>query len=344
MKPLSVALLVVAAAVGGGVFMKWEIARETAAVPREATPVAQAPVKMPEFDPSTTAETELAATPEAKAQAAPKPAQAHQTRNARPAHVTRAIPVTHVTQVIRVPRAPVIKPPPPVAVKPATEQIARVQAPVAAPIATPVAEPEPAHTPEPAVVAESEPEPEPAPLAPHRVTLQPGTLLYIRTVEALSSDRNAVGDTFSGTLNHPLIVDGMVIAERGARAEGHIIRAQRAGRVQGVSSLAIQLNRITTSDGQHVAVDTEPYGKQGASSTRDDAMKVGGGAGLGAAIGAIAGGGKGAGIGAAVGGAAGVGSVLLTGGKPVAIPSESVIPFRVRNSVTITERVTSARN
>ena len=319
--------------------MRWQMTRgavpavaPTAAVSR--VPDFKAAVKPQEFDPATTVETEETPIPAAVAKAETKRLPPRQERKNKP---VRAVPITHVTRVIHVPRARAVSAPAVIVAKAMETQIVRAEV----PSATPVVEPTPIA--EPVTAVELEPVPVPEPPA-RSVTLRSGTVVYIRTVEALSSDRNAVGDTFSGTLDHPLVVDGMVIAERGARAEGHIVKAQRAGRVQGVSGIAIQLNRITTSDGQHVAVDTEPYGKQGASSTRDDAMKVGGSAGLGAVIGAIAGGGKGAAIGAAVGGAAGAGGVLMTGGKAVAIPSESVIPFRVREPVTITERMTSARN
>jgi hypothetical protein len=66
---------------------------------------------------------------------------------------------------------------------------------------------------------------------------------------------------------------------------------------------------------------------------------VGGGAALGAIIGAIAGGGKGAAIGSGVGGAAGAGDVLFTRGKAVVIPTETKLSFQLSAPVTITERL-----
>lgn len=60
---------------------------------------------------------------------------------------------------------------------------------------------------------------------------------------------------------------------------------------------------------------------------------------IGAAIGAIAGGGKGAAIGAGVGGAAGAGTVLATRGEDASLPSETRVTFRLKNPVTITERL-----
>jgi hypothetical protein len=157
-------------------------------------------------------------------------------------------------------------------------------------------------------------------------------------VDGLTTERNAPGDTFTGTLDRALAVDGFVIAERGARVDGRVVDADRGSKVKGVSSLAIELTRIRTADGQTVAVQTDAFERRGEASHTSDAAKVGGGAALGAIIGAIAGGGKGAAIGAAAGGGAGAGTVLMTRGKPVALPSETRINFRLRAPVTITER------
>ena len=183
----------------------------------------------------------------------------------------------------------------------------------------------------------------PAPAAearvPHTVTLAAGTMLPVRIGEALSSARNQPGDTFLATLTQPLVIDGWVIAERGARVEGRVIDATPAGRVKGVSHLGISIVRLATADGQNIRIRTEQYVKDGAASTGTDAAKIGGGAALGAIIGAIVGGGKGAGIGAGAGGAAGAGDVLLTRGKPAEIPVETRVSFRVQDSVTITERL-----
>jgi hypothetical protein len=168
--------------------------------------------------------------------------------------------------------------------------------------------------------------------------LTAGTLIPTRTVEGLSSDRNQAGDGFTATLDAPLVVNGLVIAERGAHLEGKVVQADKAGRVKGVSELSIELTQLTTSDGQHVPIETESFIKHGQTSKKEDAAKIGGGAALGAIIGAIAGGGTGAAIGTAVGGAAGTGTVIGTRGKAVAIAPETRISFRLKSAVTLTER------
>jgi hypothetical protein len=170
------------------------------------------------------------------------------------------------------------------------------------------------------------------------VTITAGTLLSVRLLETLSSDKVKPGDTFRATLDKPFAVDGLVIAERGARVEGRVVESQEAGRIKGVSNLAIQLVRLNTSDGQRLAIQTDVFRKAGETTRGQDAAKVGGGAGLGAVIGAIAGGGKGAAIGAAVGGAAGAGTVAATRGKATVLPVETRIDFRISSAVTLTER------
>jgi hypothetical protein len=62
-------------------------------------------------------------------------------------------------------------------------------------------------------------------------------------------------------------------------------------------------------------------------------------AGVGAIIGALAGGGKGAAIGAGAGGAAGGGGVVATRDKPVSLPTETKVGFRLSAPVTITEQM-----
>jgi len=162
-------------------------------------------------------------------------------------------------------------------------------------------------------------------------------VIAVRLSEALSSDNNEKGDTFFATLDAPLAADGFVIAERGARAEG-IVDVVRGGRGNGAAHLVLQLTSVHTSDGQRVPIETATFDRKAETSGGEDAAKVGGGAALGAIIGALAGGGKGAGIGALAGGAAGAGGAVLTHGRTAKLPVESRISFRLQRDVTVTER------
>ena len=177
------------------------------------------------------------------------------------------------------------------------------------------------------------------PRVPQTVTIPAGTLLSVRVDQALSTKTNQTGDSFRATLDQPLTVDGLVIAERGARVEGRIVEADAGGRVQGLARLSLELVRLNSSDGQRLRLQTEPFAKQSESEKKRDAAKVGAAAGIGAAIGAIAGGGKGAALGAVLGGAAGAGGVAATRGAAAEIPAETRMTFRLRDAITVTEKL-----
>jgi hypothetical protein len=262
----------------------------------------------------------VAQAPLAPPAAAAEPAPATEGRKPSPIQTRRPVTRPRSTQVAQEP-APAPGPAQGIDTKPA---------PAASPVALAAPEPEPAPEPRPEL-----PKARPA---PQHVTIPAGTLVVIRTQNTLSTDRNFNGDTFAATLDQPLVVDGFVIAERGAEVEGHVVRSEKAGRVEGLSDLAVELVRLHTSDGQRLSIVTEPHEVRGQKTRGSDAKKVGIGAGLGAIIGAIAGGGKGAAIGAGAGGAAGGGAVLATRGEPAVIPSESRLTFHLRTPVEVTER------
>jgi hypothetical protein len=94
------------------------------------------------------------------------------------------------------------------------------------------------------------------------VTLRAGMTILVRINEALSSQRTLAGNTFTASLVEPIVVDGLVIAERGARVTGRVLDAEN-GRISGVPTLQLALSSVTTADGQHVSIATDPWTKRG---------------------------------------------------------------------------------
>ena len=80
-----------------------------------------------------------------------------------------------------------------------------------------------------------------APVASPPLTMLSGTTLTVRLNQPLSSDHNQVGDVFSASLDQPVIVLGIVVAQRGQTVAGHVVEVKKAGRVHGVSRLGITL-------------------------------------------------------------------------------------------------------
>ena len=274
-----------------------------------------------------------------------EPAQVVQTAPAQtPVAAETAAAAAQPVQAEPAPAPAAITPSKPAPVKRPSPAVAANRAPEPQPAAASSApQPEPAQS-APSAPAAPPPEPPaapepPPPPQPRKVTLSAGTLLPVRLGETLTSEKNKDGDAFTATLDRPLVIDGFVVAERGARLDGRVVEADRAGKVRGVAHLAIELVRLTTADGQRINLRTEAFHKDGQAERGRDAAKIGAGAAIGAAIGAIAGGGKGAAIGAGVGGAAGTGTVLATRGKPAELPVETRISFRVNDAVTITENL-----
>ena len=344
MKPLHIVVLVAAGAIGGAVIMKVafqpKIAAPVAVVAQVQTPPATAPATPP----AEPADARAAGVP-ANPSPFETPAAVRETPN--PVRETPAA-VREAPKPGRAHRAAVHQAPAEVAPpsQPMTPAEPMPVAPAAPASPTPAAPPSaaPAPAPQPVAPASLEPEnatppPALAPPEPHRVTLNAGILIPVRLVDGLTSERNLPGDPFTATLDKELVVDGFVIAERGARVEGRVVASDKGGRVQGVASLAVELVRLRTSDGQTVAIQTDAFERRAEESRRQDAEKIGGAAALGAVIGALAGGGKGAAIGAGAGGGVGVGAVGATRGNTARLPSETRVTFRLKASATITEQL-----
>lgn len=167
------------------------------------------------------------------------------------------------------------------------------------------------------------------------LVLQPGSVLTVRIDQALSSDRNKPGDSFSATLTQPVVVQGIVVAQRGQTVTGTVVEVERAHGFSGTSQLRLALTRLVLVDGQNVPIHTQLLNHRGRSSTGRDVGAVGVTTATGAVIGAAAGRGEGAAIGAGAGAVAGLIGVLLTKGYPTIVYPETLLTFETTNSVAI---------
>jgi hypothetical protein len=169
------------------------------------------------------------------------------------------------------------------------------------------------------------------------VTIPAGTRISVRTVDAIDSAKNHVGDRFQASLEEPLIVDDNVVAAKGADVYGRLEESEETGTFTGRSELKVALTGIVV-DGKTVPLVTGDYELAGKSKGASTAKRAVGGAAIGSIIGAIAGGGKGAAIGAGTGAGVGAGSEIITKGEQVKIPSETLLDFTLEQSVSISKR------
>ena len=117
----------------------------------------------------------------------------------------------------------------------------------------------------------------------------------------------------------------------GTTVYGQVLEANSAGRASGRSQLKLQLTQIVLG-GTAIPIVTDVFDSKGKSSTRRSFRRLFGGAGLGAAIGAIAGN---AGMGAAIGAVAGGAMAVVQHGNQVQIPSEAQLEFYLQEPVTL---------
>lgn len=226
----------------------------------------------------------------------------------------------------------------------APEPVAPVYTPAPAPAAKPARKPKPAaksvNNAEGAPAAAAAPAsqsaaPAPPPPQPVTVTVPANSIVTIRTIDAIDSSTNHAGEVFKASLDAPIVVDSRVIVPAGADAYVKLVSASSAGRIAGRSELSLELASIVFQ-GKTYNVTSSDVKQTGASRGKRSAATIGGGAALGALIGAVAGGGKGAAIGAAVGGGAGTGVQVLTKGQQVKIPSETRLDFTLQQPLDIT--------
>jgi hypothetical protein len=169
-----------------------------------------------------------------------------------------------------------------------------------------------------------------------RAIIDADTTLKVRTTEAIDV-KTADGLVYTGTVDEDVLDrDGLVAIPEGSTVE---LMARKSG-----NELTLDLESVTVNRQRYaVLADQSTVGTTGQlgagartiGANRDTATYVGGGALLGTIIGAIAGGGKGAAIGAAVGAAGGAGAQIITKGRSVYLPAESLVTFRLARRLNV---------
>jgi hypothetical protein len=184
----------------------------------------------------------------------------------------------------------------------------------------------------------SQPPPPPA-VTTKTYELAAGSEVSLRTNETIDSKTATEGQVFDAQVTRDAKdANGDVVIPRGSRASVVIKSASKGGRITGASDLVLGLRSVALNGKEYVVETSEiaQKGKSGVGANRRTAEYTGGGAALGAIIGAIAGGGKGAAIGAGAGAGAGALTQILTKGKSIKVPAESVLTFQLDKPLKVT--------
>jgi hypothetical protein len=169
---------------------------------------------------------------------------------------------------------------------------------------------------------------------PQPLVVPAGTVLTVRTGQALSSKSSQTGQAFLATLAQPVSVKGRSALTTGSTVSGTVVTAKAKGKVKGEGQLDLSLTSISVG-GHTYQIQTSVLSSTVKGKGKRTAATTGGGAAGGALIGGIAGGGKGAAIGAGVGAAAGFIGGTLTGNKQIEIPAESALSFTLAQPLTL---------
>jgi len=168
-----------------------------------------------------------------------------------------------------------------------------------------------------------------------RPMIPAGTVLTIRMVDSVDSQRDYVGQTYQASLDEPVLdPGGRTLVPRGADVVVKLVDDVQSGKIEGRTVLTLDLVSLRVN-GHEVDVDTTAITQQSDSRGARSGKVIGGTAALGAIIGAIAGGGRGAAIGAGAGAGAGTVAQVATKGQRVRIPSETRLTFTLQQPVRL---------
>lgn len=183
------------------------------------------------------------------------------------------------------------------------------------------------------------PEPQPAPPEYREITLPAGTTISAVLETAVASDTSSVEDPVRASVTSAVVVDGLTAIPENATLSGTVTEAVRSAKVKGRARVAFRFTGVELADREDATIRTATIAREAASTKKEDAKKIGIGAGAGAIIGAIAGGGDGAAAGAAIGGGAGTVGVLATRGKEISVPAGTRLKVTLTSPLTVRVRV-----
>ena len=159
-----------------------------------------------------------------------------------------------------------------------------------------------------------------------------GTVLVVRLIDGVDSERDNMGKTFRASVDEPVVVNGQTVIPRGADVVAKLVDERQSGKFEGRAVLTLDLMQVMIN-GRMVDISTSDVSQSSGARGSRTAKTVGGGAVLGAILGGVFGGGSGAAIGAASGAAVGGGAQVLTHGQRVKIPSETRLSFTLQSPI-----------
>lgn len=180
------------------------------------------------------------------------------------------------------------------------------------------------------------PAPPPYEFAKGPVTLPAGTLLQLRTSEAMASKHAKDGEPVQFTLISDVTMGGVLAIPKGATLHGVITQSKQAGSGQlaGHSELALTLTSLDLG-GQNYPLTSDEFRVKGPNKAGETVGNAIGAGLVGTIIGCAVGRGAGCAIGAGAGVAAGTAATAASSGPGVWIPAEALVSFHLKEPITV---------
>src|SRR5688572_1671027 len=165
-----------------------------------------------------------------------------------------------------------------------------------------------------------------------------GTTVQVRTTEPIDS-QTMDGRIYRGVVESDVRdAQGNLAIPRGATAELVVRRDPDNDLVLDLDSVTVHGRRYGVDATRNRIGGGVDIRNSGIGANRETARNVGGGALLGAILGAAIGGGDGAAAGAAAGAAVGAGAQILTKGRRVNVPAETLLSYRLQSDMSLDVR------
>lgn len=169
-----------------------------------------------------------------------------------------------------------------------------------------------------------------------KLTVPGSTELVVVLDDSVQTNKNKVGDSFSGHVARSVEVTGKTAIPEGSKVDLVITKLVKSGTLKTPPEIAFTLRDITLQDGKRYSVSTSEIYEKGRSHTGREVGMIGGGAAAGAIIGGMVGKGKGAVIGGVAGAAAGTGLAAATGRQDLVYAPGQSVTFTLMQPLTVT--------
>ena len=104
--------------------------------------------------------------------------------------------------------------------------------------------------------------------APNTITLPEGTVISVRIADKINSNRNQIGDLFTGIVDPSVLVDSRVVIPRGTEAQLQMVEDKKGGHLHGNAEIEVELISLVI-DGKKIDADSDVVKrKKGALSTK----------------------------------------------------------------------------